>query len=185
MCDKVPDDLAKALLESSFKESAAFWTRNTGYLTFQGILLGFTTNSLKSGTHDLKLLVGICLVGLVVSLMHFQTARVSAHYNHSWYKGVKKWSQIQLEATASKEWSIFHESLYANDKLPWPRIHSTSIATLVPVLFMFCWISLATYGFQIQSIEVEQDVAPQSATRSESDSEGDDKPQLESEPRPR
>ena len=44
----VPDALTKMLLESSFKESAKFWTRNTGYLTFHGIMLGFAANIIKT-----------------------------------------------------------------------------------------------------------------------------------------
>jgi hypothetical protein len=134
------------LLESSFKESKTFWARNAGYMTFHSIMLGFTANIIKNDHYEIQLAFALCGIGFVVSLLHFLSTRSSVHYNKAWYMHLESWVKKRAETIGTDDWKHLYQTLVYNDRqMPFPNIHSTTIATLVPCVIMLSWIVLALY----------------------------------------
>ena len=90
--------------------------------------------------------------------------------------------QIAIDADAPAKLFFKAESILSDLKLPYAVIGG---AKLGQGRILLSETDGRVQSQPVQNHKGEQGVAPQSATRSESDLEGEDKPQPESEPRPR
>ncbi|MFC2169657.1 hypothetical protein ACFLRM_03695 [Acidobacteriota bacterium] len=144
------NEYIKLLLDSAFKESERFWTRNTGFLLVQGILAGFIANIISESSFKLVPVILLCSAGILVSIPHILILRVSRHYNMAWYKSLQKRVRSLVESSSgenNENWRHLEAQLVVNDeKLPKPGFHSTEIALIVPFIFLLLWILIIIFS---------------------------------------
>lgn len=154
-------EYVKLLLDSSFKGSERFWTRNNSFFFVQSIVIGFALNALVKGINqNIKLFFFIfSFIGMFFALFHFLVLRISAYYNTAWFCSMKNVINKLAEDPNSYNqfiWKHFSNHLCGHEiKLPWPRLHSTRLAYCIPIMFFLMWlvifIALALNWFPINA----------------------------------
>jgi hypothetical protein len=146
--EMTPADYLKILLDSSFKESATMWTRTAALLTFNSVILGFFLNFVRDDFsrlgHTATLLFSI--LGIYVGLLNVFVVRVSAHYNFTWYNSYVEWVRLQRSLSTYPEtqnpWLHLSNHINRHDTLPFPRLHSSGIATILSSSLIFIWTGI-------------------------------------------
>ena len=70
------ENFAKLLLESSFKESNAFWIRNSVFLLAQSLLLGLAVGKDSKP----ETIIVFAVLGALLALLHCGALKISKHY---------------------------------------------------------------------------------------------------------
>ncbi len=103
------EDYLKLLLNNSFQESERFWSRNSAFLVIQGLLIGFFVYSsekiLEYPYSALFLIVSIA--GIIISVCHFFSLRISEWYNFAWFKGFNTYA-LALEQHHNDDFTWKH-----------------------------------------------------------------------------
>jgi hypothetical protein len=141
-------EYARLLLDNSQKEGDRFWTRHNGFSVVEGILVGFVAQSLFRSDGPQEPILAVAIAGMLVAILHFLVLRVSAHYNRTWFYNLKDWVSKTANAETRSEgqeislgvWQHFTQHLTQHEKLPCPKLHSSTIAYFIPILFFVLWI---------------------------------------------
>lgn len=159
------EELAKLLLDSSFKEADLFWKRNAAMLVVQAILLGVLTNLLTKTPSTVPDLVVYLLigVGIVVAAFHRVVLEASDHYNGTWAQAFQDWVNAQAssetgERPADRPWTHLKETFHNMETLSslvspsesFRRgklfkllpLHATTATKWIANILLLFWISL-------------------------------------------
>ena len=146
------ENFAKLLLESSFKESNAFWIRNSVFLLAQSWLLGLAVGK-DSEPETIIVFAGF---GILLALLHWGALKISKYYNDTWFKAFRSWVDCKAppESTdeespsdeSSNSWSHLRSTLTKHENLPFPFMHATCLMYFLPVLFIAAWLFLSYFA---------------------------------------
>lgn len=141
-----PEDYAKLLLESSFKESDNMWKRSAAILTFQSVIIGFFANNLGIKPIGSSTIIILTIVGLISAVFSYLIACVSEHYNLAWFNAFldytgKQSQNARLAASEKEVWDHVASHLKTHEEnMPFPKWHSSKILKIFSVILASGWI---------------------------------------------
>ncbi|OGW57853.1 MAG: hypothetical protein A2Z09_03725 [Nitrospirae bacterium RBG_16_43_8] len=145
-------DYASMLLDSSFKEANLFWMRNTAFSLFQSIFIGFTVNAVinKTPTSNSQLTIVVCIVGILISIVHYLILHLSKKLNMVWFDSLKLWVSerktsslnIKSENDDYHIWNHFENHLKEHGSIHLKKINIFLLVKMIPIIFLLFWIVL-------------------------------------------